>query len=130
MKLLFDENLSPKLPRLVTTLFPDSLHLRDCGLKGATDEEIWEWRNAFTLVSKDSDFYQRSLFYGSPPKFVGFASAIAHAMTWLRYSQPTSNRFSRLMPIQLNQCWSYPNSEWLDTLRRRPSHSRGRSYSS
>ena len=72
MKLLFDENPSPKLPRLLGAQYPNSLHLRDCGLKGATDEEIWEYAraNGFTIVSKDSDFYQRSLFYGSPPKFV------------------------------------------------------------
>jgi hypothetical protein len=31
MKLLFDENLSPKLPRLFAAQFPGSLHLRDCG---------------------------------------------------------------------------------------------------
>jgi predicted nuclease of predicted toxin-antitoxin system len=43
MKLLFDENLSPKLQRLLTTQFPDSLRLRDCGLKGAADEEIREY---------------------------------------------------------------------------------------
>jgi len=72
MKLLFDENLSPKLPRLLSAQFPGSLHLRDCGLKGATDEAIWEYASAhgFTIVSKDADFYQHSLFYGSPPKFV------------------------------------------------------------
>lgn len=72
MKLLFDENLSPKLPRILATRFPGSLHLRDCGLKGATDEEIWDYAvaNSFTIVSKDSDFYQRSLLYGSPPKFI------------------------------------------------------------
>src|SRR5262245_59618828 len=72
MKLLFDENRSPKLPRLLAKQFPGSLHLRDCGLKGATDEKIWEYArtNGSTLVPKDSDFYQRSLFYGSPPKFV------------------------------------------------------------
>jgi len=72
MKLLFDENLSPKLPRLLATQFPGSVHLRDCGLKGAADEDIWEYAgaNGYTIVSKDSDFYQRSLFYGSPPKFV------------------------------------------------------------
>jgi predicted nuclease of predicted toxin-antitoxin system len=33
MKLLFDENLSPKLPRLINHLFPGSLHVRDCNLK-------------------------------------------------------------------------------------------------
>ncbi len=72
MKLLLDENLSPKLPALIAAQFPGSLHIRDCGLKGATDEAIWGFArtNNFTIVSKDSDFYQRSLFYGSPPKLV------------------------------------------------------------
>lgn len=42
MKLLFDENLSPKLPRLFNDLFPGSLHVRDCNLKGQPDHAIWE----------------------------------------------------------------------------------------
>jgi predicted nuclease of predicted toxin-antitoxin system len=88
MKLLLDENLSPKLPRLLAAQFPGSLHLRDCGLKGATDEDIWEYAaaNDFTIVSKDSDFYQRSLFYGSPPKFV-----------WLRIGNCTRDDLVRLL---------------------------------
>jgi predicted nuclease of predicted toxin-antitoxin system len=72
MKLLFDENLSPKLPRLLHSQFPGSVHVRDCGLKGRTDQAIWEYArvNGFTLVSKDGDFYQRSLLLGAPPKLV------------------------------------------------------------
>src|SRR3954463_14104561 len=72
MKLLFDENLSPKLPRLLAALFPSSVHVRDCGLKGHADEAVWEYarREGFVLVSKDSDFYQRSLLYGHPPRLV------------------------------------------------------------
>jgi predicted nuclease of predicted toxin-antitoxin system len=72
MKLLFDENLSPKLPRLVGTTFADSQHVREIGFKGQTDEEIWAFAktNGFTIISKDKDFYQRALLYGSPPKFV------------------------------------------------------------
>ncbi|BAC90337.1 DUF5615 family PIN-like protein [Gloeobacter violaceus] len=72
MKLLFDENLSPKLPRLLAALFPDSVHVRECGLLGLTDEDVWEYArvNGFTIVSKDSDFQQRSLLYGHPPKIV------------------------------------------------------------
>jgi len=72
MKLLFDENLSPKLPRLVENLFPGSLHVRDCGLKGSSDQAVWEYAraNGFTLTSKDGDFYQRSLLLGAPPKFI------------------------------------------------------------
>ena len=33
MKLLFDENLSYKLVRLLADLFPDSVHVRDVGLE-------------------------------------------------------------------------------------------------
>lgn len=72
MKLLFDENLSHKVPSLIATSFPDSRHLRELGLKGRTDDEVWEYAkaNGFAIISKDKDFYQRALLYGSPPKFV------------------------------------------------------------
>jgi predicted nuclease of predicted toxin-antitoxin system len=75
MKLLFDENLSPKLPLLVAAAFPDREHIRELGLKGHADEEIWNYAeaNGFAIVSKDKDFYQRALLYGSPPKFVWLA---------------------------------------------------------
>jgi predicted nuclease of predicted toxin-antitoxin system len=59
MKLLFDENLSPKLPHILSLDFPESIHVRDCGLKGFPDEDVWEYarNNGFAIVSKDSDFY-------------------------------------------------------------------------
>ena len=37
MKLLFDENLSHKLVRLLEDLFPNSVHVRDVDLKSADD---------------------------------------------------------------------------------------------
>ncbi|MEO7298359.1 MAG: DUF5615 family PIN-like protein [Verrucomicrobiota bacterium] len=88
MKLLFDENLSPKLPKLLATVFPGSKHVRDCGLKGVADDEVWEYARAndFTVVSKDSDFYQRSLLYGSPPKFI-----------WLRIGNCTRIQIVQLL---------------------------------
>jgi len=72
MKLLFDQNLSPRLPRLLADIYPDSIHVRDVGMREATDSEIWEYakRNGFVIVSKDSDFQQRSLLFGHPPKFI------------------------------------------------------------
>ena len=72
MKLLFDENLSSKLPCLLVTLLPDSAHARECGLRGLPEGDVWEYAraNGFTIVSKDSDFQQRSLLYGHPPKIV------------------------------------------------------------
>lgn len=72
MKLLFDENLSPRLVRDLAAQFPESAHVRECGLLGHPDEEVWEYAriHGFTLISKDSDFQQRSFIYGHPPKLV------------------------------------------------------------
>lgn len=72
MKLLFDQNLSPRLPQLLADVFPDSVHVRTLGLTTADDIAIWDFAkvNGFAIVSKDSDFQQRSLLYGAPPKFV------------------------------------------------------------
>ena len=72
MKLLFDANLSHKLPRLVAASFPDSRHVREAGLKGRSDEEIWNYAkaNGFAVISKDKDFYQRAVLFGAPPKFI------------------------------------------------------------
>lgn len=72
MKLLFDQNLSPRLPHLLADLYPDSVHVRNVGLRDATDSNIWAYAKwyGFAIVSKDSDFQQRSLLYGYPPKFI------------------------------------------------------------
>lgn len=72
MKLLFDQNLSHKLVRRLADLFPDSAHVRDVGLKTAPDPLVWEYakNNDLIIVSKDSDFHQRSFLYGFPPKII------------------------------------------------------------
>ena len=72
MKLLFDQNLSHKLVRLLADLFPDSIHVRDVGLEMADDSEIWKYAqdNALIICSKDSDLHQRSFLLGFPPKVV------------------------------------------------------------
>lgn len=72
MKLLFDENLSPLVVRSLTDLFPGSAHVRDFGLAGGEDWEIWNYAasNGFVIASKDSDFRQRSLLQGQPPKII------------------------------------------------------------
>ena len=72
MKLLFDQNLSPRLPRLLADIYAGSVHVREVRLRDSDDGVIWDYakQNGFIIVSKDSDFQQRSLLYGSPPKFI------------------------------------------------------------
>ena len=72
MRLLFDENLSHQLVRLLADIFPKSLHVRDVGLKSADDPVVWQYAKAnnLVIVSKDSDLRQRSFVLGHPPKLV------------------------------------------------------------
>lgn len=72
MKLLFDQNLSFRLVRALMDSFPGSVHVRDQGLKDADDRQVWEFakQSGMAIISKDSDFQQRSMLYGHPPKVI------------------------------------------------------------
>lgn len=72
MKLLFDENLSAGLPRLLADVYPGSSHLRDIGMKGADDRDIWSHAagNGFIVVTKDDDFRELAVLRATPPKLV------------------------------------------------------------
>jgi len=88
VKLLFDENLSPKLPRLLADLFPDSLHVRDVGMKATDDPIVWDYAkdNDFMIVSKDADMHDLSLVFGNPPKVV-----------WLRLGNCSTRQVENLL---------------------------------
>jgi len=83
MKLLFDENLSHKLVWLLADIFPNSVHVRDVGLKAADDPLVWEYAKDHNLmiVSKDSDMHQRSFVFGSPPKILWVRLGIVRPQT-------------------------------------------------
>jgi len=72
VKLLFDENLSPRLVAGLSDVFPGPVHVRDVGLSRATDAAIWGYAqdHSPTIVSKDSDFHQANFLRGPPPKVV------------------------------------------------------------
>jgi predicted nuclease of predicted toxin-antitoxin system len=72
MKLLFDENLSPKLPNRLSDLFPNSLHVRDVRMKATNDPIVWDYAkdNNLIIVSKDADMHDLSLVLGNPPKVI------------------------------------------------------------
>jgi predicted nuclease of predicted toxin-antitoxin system len=91
MKLLFDENLSFRLVTALADIYPDSTHVRETGLLGASDRNIWNYapEHGFLLVSKDTDFYERSIMFGAPPKII-----------WLRIGNCTVNDTLALLRSQ------------------------------
>ena len=59
MKLLFDQNLSPKLVNRLADLFPGSSYVQSVGLDCAADDHVWEHArlNGFAMeVCCDSRF--------------------------------------------------------------------------
>lgn len=72
MKLLFDQNLSPRLINRLSDLYPEALHVSEVGLARAQDSEVWEFARdkGFIIVSKDTDFSEMSVVRGFPPKVI------------------------------------------------------------
>jgi predicted nuclease of predicted toxin-antitoxin system len=72
VKLLLDENLSPRLVPQLFSLFPGLTHVRDTGLRQADDKRIWNCArvNGYSVVTADIDFVAMSQRLGWPPKIV------------------------------------------------------------
>lgn len=58
MRLLLDQNLSPRVLTVLADLYPGSTHVREVGLQAADDDTIWRYaaEHGLAIVSKDADF--------------------------------------------------------------------------
>ncbi len=72
MKLLFDQNLSPRLVHRLVVDYPGSAHVSMLGLGQAFDVDVWAYArdHGFTIVTKDVDFSDLTVLFGFPPKVV------------------------------------------------------------
>ena len=86
--------------------FPDSVHVRDVGLRGAEDKQLWDHArtHGLVIVSKDTDFRERSYLEGFPPKTiwldVGNASTVA-IFDLLRRERGRIERFEQQEEVAL-----------------------------
>lgn len=72
MSLLFDQNLSRRLPALLAAEYPGAEQVFTAGLAAADDRAVWAYAAArgLAVVSKDADFVTLSAALGPPPKVV------------------------------------------------------------
>ncbi len=91
MKLLLDEHLSSRLVQSLAYLYPGSEQALTSGLGGAGDDVIWDYArlHRLTIVTKDSDFYERGMRVGAPPKVI-----------WIRLGNCSTNDVERLLRSQ------------------------------
>jgi predicted nuclease of predicted toxin-antitoxin system len=88
MALLFDQNISFRIVKEILPHFPESKQLREAGLEGKQDREIWKWAksNGFSIVTFDSDFVDLSLVFGFPPKVI-----------WLKLGNSSTDRIAKTL---------------------------------
>ena len=88
MKLLFDQNLSPRLCHRLADEFPGSAHVSHVELEESDDRDVWKFARdkGFTLVTKDADFADLVILRGPPPKVV-----------WLRLGNCSTNEVEMLI---------------------------------
>ena len=102
MRLLYDQNLSYRLVAELQDLYPNSLHVRDIGMKESDDSDIWDYaaQNGYIIVSKDSDFRQQSFMYGHPPKVI-----------WVRVGNCSVNTIISLLRMHHDAILRFEQSE-------------------
>ena len=72
MRLLFDHNLSFRLIDKISSRFEKSKHVYQVDLSEAEDVTIWDYalKNDFTIITKDTDFFDLVSLKGFPPKVI------------------------------------------------------------
>lgn len=73
MRILLDQNLSPKLIRRLTDILPGLESVYDHDLIGASDQFIFDWARRLefsAVISADLDFVHLAERLGPPPKIV------------------------------------------------------------
>lgn len=91
MKLLFDQNISFRLIKILAPIFPQTYSVKDLNLVDSSDLEIWRYakEHDFTIVTFDADFFDLNTLYGGPPKII-----------WLKTGNMTTSLLAQLFEEQ------------------------------
>ena len=102
MRLLLDQNLSPRLKEKLKVLFPDSIHVRDAGLESAGDFAVWTYAKdrEYVIASKDADFRQLCFSFGHPPKTV-----------WIRCGNCSTSEIESILRDRYNDLLAFYQDE-------------------
>ncbi|MFH0867296.1 MAG: DUF5615 family PIN-like protein [Bacteroidota bacterium] len=87
MKLLFDQNISFRLIKKISSLFPEAVSVKEVGLENSADSAIWNYAiaNDFAIVTFDSDFYELNILKKPSPKII-----------WLRTGNTSTDNLVKL----------------------------------
>lgn len=102
MKFLIDENLSDKLVARLDGVYPGTKHVKQLGLTGHADTDLWELarKEGFIILTQDDDFVEMSMMRGTPPKVVHLAMGNHTTKEWLSIIQANAVAISHFAADQ------------------------------
>jgi predicted nuclease of predicted toxin-antitoxin system len=88
VRLLFDQNLAPRLVHVLAEEYPGSVHVSAVGLERASDRAVagYAMEHGLAVVTKDADFTELAVVAGSKLKVV-----------WLRLGNCTTADIERVL---------------------------------
>lgn len=88
MKILFDQNISFRIIKIISEYFPEAAQIRFVGHENSSDIEIWEYakNNGYSIVTFDSDFIDITNLKGFPPKII-----------WLRIGNTSTEEIATIL---------------------------------
>lgn len=107
MKLLFDQNISPKILRHLPPELSGCQQVRFVELEDSADFAIFKYARAhgYAVVTFDSDFVDLNALHGTPPKII-----------WLNTGNLTTRSVSELIIKNIPAITMYLESETDDIL--------------
>ena len=110
LKLLFDQNLSPRLVSRLSDVFAAAEHVQSVGLGSQPDSAIWDFaaKNGYSIVTKDVDFSDMSILLGAPPKVI-----------WIQLGNCTTDEIENLLKNHLKVIEDFQQDPGLRLLRLR-----------
>ncbi len=102
MKLLFDQNSSPRIIKILPERLSSSQQVRFVNLEDASDFEIFQFArtNHFSIVTFDADFVDLNAINGTPPKII-----------WLNTGNLTTSNIVKLLSKNIEAIEMYLNIE-------------------
>jgi predicted nuclease of predicted toxin-antitoxin system len=100
VKLLFDQNLSPRLVKLLSDVYPAASHVYLVHLDQATDVAVWKYaqQHGYAIVTRDVDFSELSMLRSFPPKII-----------WVRRGNCSTSDVGTLLRLQKDVIYALEN---------------------
>ena len=101
MKLLFDQNISHRILKILSEDFVGSTSVKSKNLIDSSDKAIWEFakKSNFVIVTQDSDFNDLNSLYGFPPKII-----------WIRTGNLKTDELASILKTHFQEIQDFENN--------------------